>query len=281
MKRKDMVAKLMTEGFTEKTLAGMTDKQLALLTGKILPEQTTLPGKVLIPQTSPTAQKDIATAKLQKKTIETYESDVKENQLGSEPKKNVSDKEATIKKLKFKIKHSKDKGKVEDAKKLLVKLENKKEGDLNERHGGKSPTGVKSHTPKTDAGGKPKEDKTPKSFADQRWNAPRRKGKMKEETSLNEWVNDIVGKNIYPFTSKNEIMELIQSKLTEQSDVEVEVLPDFLKGDSIMNAGTAEPTTKPAPVKEPGTKPTERPTPKTPFQPGPGPKHNPKAGTKV
>jgi len=228
MKRKDMVAKLMTEGFTEKTLAGMTDKQLALLTGKILPEQTTLPGKVLIPQTSPTAQKDIATAKLQKKTIETYEG-ISEPKLGSESKsKSTDDKEAVIKRLKFKIKHEKDKKKVADAKKLLAK--------------------------------------------------------MTEKESVNELktlVNKIVESKIYPFTSKNEIMELIQSKLTEQSDVEVEVLPDFLKGDSIMNAGTAEPTTKPAPVKEPGTKPTERPTPKTPFQPGPGPKHNPKAGTKV
>jgi hypothetical protein len=169
MKRKDMVTKLMTEGFTEKTLAGMTDKQLALLTGKILPEQTTLPGKVLIPQTSPTAQKDIATAKLQKKTIETYEGkevdeEISEPKLGSESKpKSTEDKEAVIKRLKFKIKHEKDKKKVADAKKLLAKMTEKK--PVNE---------------------------------------------------LKTLVNKIVESKIYPFTSKNEIMELIQVKLTEQ-----------------------------------------------------------------
>lgn len=163
MKRKDIVTKLMSEGFSEKTLAGMTDKQLTLLKGKILPEQATTPGKVLIPQTSPTAQADIANAKTQKKTIETYETEVKEDQLGTEPKKNVSEKDATIKKLKFKIEHSKDKGKVDDAKKLLAKLE-----------------------------------------------------KGKDDKSLNEWVNNVIGKKIHPFTSKNEIMELIQVKLTEQ-----------------------------------------------------------------
>jgi hypothetical protein len=53
-------------------------------------------------------------------------------------------------------------------------------------------------------------------------------------------------------------------------------VPEFMSYDSIVAA--AEPTTKPAPTKEPGTKtPPKKDPRKTPFQPGPGPNPKPKA----
>ena len=264
MKRKDIVAKLMTEGFSEKTLAGMTDKQLVILKSKILPEQYNPTGSQSPVNVSKTDVNAITQLKQQKKPFATYEGEIKELEgpkLGTEPK-STDDKEAVIKRLKFKIKHDKDKGKVSDAKKLLAKLTKEKEHDLNERHGGKSPTGVKIHTPKTDdvGRGKPKDDnddEKSKSFADQRWNAPRRKGKLKE------WVNKLVVNKIYPSTSKSEIMELIHIKLTEQKPQE--------------HPHTAEPDIE----VEPGKKTKPDVDPDDPFRdPHPGINPNPKAKKK-
>ena len=294
MKRKNIVTKLISEGFSEKTLAGMTDKQLGIMISRVLPEQYVQPPV----NVSKTDVNTITQLKQQKKPFATYEGEVKEMEgpkLGTEPK-DTEGKEATIKKLKFKIEHEKDKGKVEDAKKLLAKLTGnpkKHNTDLNERHGGKSPTGSKTRTPKTDAGGKPKNDeKKEKTFADQRWNAPRRKGKMNEVQKL---VDKIVESNIYPFTSKNEIMELIQSKMNEQVETMNPMpktkptighngIPEFMTYDEIVNAGAAEPATAP-PVTKPGTKPGTRPgtTPTkrpNPYQPGPGINPAPKATVK-
>jgi len=262
MKRKDIVAKLMTEGFSEKTLAGMTDKQLGIMISRVLPEQYNPTGTQSPVNVSKTDVNSITQLKQQKKPFATYEGEVKEMEgpkLGTEPKK-LTDKEDAIKRLKFKIKHDKDNGKVEDFKKLLAKLTKEKEHELNERHGGKSPTGAKTHTPKTDAGGKPKDDnddEKSKSFADQRWNAPRRKGKLKE------WVNKLVVNKIYPSTSKNEIMELIHIKLTEQKPQE--------------HPHTAEPDIEVEPDKK--TKPDVDPD--DPFRdPHPGINPNPKAKKK-
>jgi hypothetical protein len=312
MKRKDIVTKLVKEGLSEKMLANMSDKQLNMLAKRMISEQqygTTTsgansPSVLNIPKTD---QASITAAKQQKAKFMTYEGQAQVGEELSEPKlgtklKDTDDKEAVIKRCKHTIEHSKDKGKVEDAKKILAKMTEKKkevaEGEF------------KSKTEWLKSKGIIKDDDKKEEAAENADTAEQTPDKKKEKTekkdkstkgaggaeyekrlahgnaggfSLNEWVSDVIEKNYHPFTSKNEIMELIRTKLTEQSsDVEVETLPDFLTGDAIMSAGspqTAEPTTKP--TTKPGTKPTTRPTPKTPFQPGPGPKHNPKAGTKV
>lgn len=103
----------------------------------------------------------------------------------------------------------------------------------------------------------------------------------KENTEVKTWLETIAEDNFHSFTSKNEIMELIQTKLNE-----VEVgpgvkkghngIPEFMSYDMISNAEVKEagPITKPTPTKpkvEPGTKP------KTPWSPKPGEKSKPKA----
>jgi hypothetical protein len=110
---------------------------------------------------------------------------------------------------------------------------------------------------------------------------------MDESTKeVKNWVKNLVEtKQFHSFTSKNEIMELIQTKLNEsetmvQHGSKVKKghnnIPEFMSYDAIVTA--AEPATKPAPTKDPGTKtPPKKDPRKTPFQPGPGPNPKPKA----
>ena len=113
------------------------------------------------------------------------------------------------------------------------------------------------------------------------------KGQKKEESkdeksNVKEWVESLAENNFHSFTSKNEIMELIQSKLIESEVMEPQHganvkkghngIPEFMTYDAIVGDDT-----KTAPAKpkvDPGTKPAK---PKTPFQPGPGPNPKPKA----
>lgn len=281
MKRKELIIKLMKEGLTEKTLVNMNDKQLKMLAERFLSEQYTTtsavssttpstansPSILNIPKTD---QTNIIAAKQQKKTFATYEGEMKENDalLGAE-KKDYTDKEKAIKaanaKIRVAIKDGKEYGdytrlikKLNDGKlpESTQKIIDGKKSEVNERHGGKSPTGVKYPHHGLNKPGKTKTDK---------------------DKDLKEWVNKVVEKNIHPFTSKKDIMGLIEAKLNEQevAEPETETLPEFLTYDAIK--GAAEPMTKPAPVKEPGTKPTTRPTPKTPYRPGPGINPAPKA----
>lgn len=68
MKRKDIIGKLISEGFSEKTLSRMGDRELLVLAKTVLKEET-----VMVSKNSPTAATDIENAKKQNKTIETYE----------------------------------------------------------------------------------------------------------------------------------------------------------------------------------------------------------------
>jgi hypothetical protein len=109
-----------------------------------------------------------------------------------------------------------------------------------------------------------------------------KKVKSQKKKEVKEWVENLAENNFHSFTSKNEIMELIQSKLNESEVMEPQYgskvkkghngIPEFMTYDAIVGNGT-----KTAPAKpkvDPGTKPAK---PKTPFQPGPGPNPKPKA----
>jgi hypothetical protein len=135
------------------------------------------------------------------------------------------------------------------------------------------------HKSKKDCGCEKKEKKGEK--VESTW-----KNIKKESIQNKKWVNKLAEEKFHSFTSKNEIMELIQSKLTESEVMEPQVgskvkkghngVPEFMSYDVISDGDTktapAKPTTKPG--TKPGTTPSK---PKTPYQPGPGPKHKPKA----
>lgn len=113
---------------------------------------------------------------------------------------------------------------------------------------------------------------------------------LDENRTIKNWVKNLVeNKEFHSFTSKNEIMELIQTKLNEsetmvQHGPKVKKghngIPEFMSYDAIVSAEPKTAPSKPAPSTKPGTKPTptrrEDPR-KTPFQPGPGPNPKPKA----
>ena len=116
------------------------------------------------------------------------------------------------------------------------------------------------------------------------------KCKKEDIKEVKNWVKGLVeNKEFHSFTSKNEIMELIQSKLTESNTMvqhgpKVKKghngIPEFMSYDAIVSAEPKTAPSKPAPQTKPGTRPTptrrEDPR-KTPFQPGPGPNPKPKA----
>ena len=96
-------------------------------------------------------------------------------------------------------------------------------------------------------------------------------GKMNETKN---WVNNLVeDKYFHNFTSKNEIMELIQTKLNETATMSRAKLPAFLTSKAIKSAGPATAPTKP--TTKPDTKPGK---PRVdPFNPGPSPAPAPQA----
>lgn len=81
--------------------------------------------------------------------------------------------------------------------------------------------------------------------------------KKKKDPEVKGWVKKLAEDSYHPFTSKNEIMELIQTKVKEQA-----------------SSPSIKPS-RPAPVKEPGTRPGQ-PKRENPFEPKHVPK--PKAG---
>ena len=169
MKRNEIVQKLMTEGFSEKTLVNMSDKQLNMLSVRILSE-----ADIMISKKDPLANQKIADAKKQNKTIETYEEELKGGQVKLDKNKN---------------------GKIDSEDFKLLK-KNKKTEDYCD-----SCDCVKS------------------------------KCKCEEKKEINEWVKLLANENFHSFTSKNEIMEIINTKLNEQgpaiAEPDIDVEPDI------------------------------------------------------
>jgi len=232
MKRKDIISKLINEGFSQKTLVNMTDKQLRVLGERILGEQYSTPTTAPVLNIPKSDASKIQDAKNKKQVFSTYESEVTED-YGKSTKKE-EDKKLTMKRLKHKIEHCVDEGKLKDYIRLVKKLND-----------GKVPNDIKTILDK-------KEEKVPVS-----------------ETK--KWVNKIVENRF--FTSKNDIMDLIQQKLNEQweeEDIDVIDAPSF--GSTEKEIET-KPTTKPAePTTDPGIDPDD------PFRdPMPNVNPNPKA----
>jgi hypothetical protein len=95
----------------------------------------------------------------------------------------------------------------------------------------------------------------------------------KKDKEVKEWVESLAENNYHSFTSKNEIMEMIQFKLQEAGpnvNIGHNGIPEFMTHD-----GDVE--TKP---KTPKVTPVTKPKPHNPNQPGPFTKPKPKAEKK-
>jgi hypothetical protein len=114
------------------------------------------------------------------------------------------------------------------------------------------------------------------------------KGK-KEKTEISEWVLSLAESKFTKFTSKKDIMGIINEKVMETSNpmpgkakIGHNGVPEFMTYDSIMSSSTkekekereTETPVRERPVRE---RPTEKPKTDDPFSPKPGPNHNPKA----
>jgi hypothetical protein len=101
---------------------------------------------------------------------------------------------------------------------------------------------------------------------------------LDESKKIKNWVKSLAEENFHSFTSKNEIMELIKVKLNESEVSSEPKVPEFMSYSSIKSSGPAVAPSKPktSPGTKPGTSPG-KPKPRTPYEPGIGPKHKPKA----
>ena len=263
MKRSELVQKLMNEGLSEKTLVSLTDNQLNQLAERMLGEET-----VMISKKSPTFQNDLAAAKKANKTIETYE----EHGVGSKVTKGhngipefMDSKE---------LEEEKPSAGLSKEKKSEVVKKAKKGEDI-----GKKGKGFEKIVKKAKESGA----KDPEAVA----GAAMWKNIKRESVETKKWVENLAEENFFHIlTSKNEIMEMIASKVKSHVvNEELQQLPDFLKWSSLKavanrkkNVDVQENGTTTAPVKpkiDPGTKP------KHPLSPGKFPKQKPKAETDV
>lgn len=293
MKRSEIINQLLNEGFSSKTLMNFSDKQLLSLSSRIN-ESLTVSQKTL----------DDPNAKA-KVTAMSKTDDVKiVPESGVPGLKAKVIKKTGVPGLKAKKMNMKEEGAMpgltikgkstvsNPTSKKTVKPENEEEEEIDEKKktynfdkkktsGNKDEKGKEFNFTKkkntTDTEDK-KEGKVSKkqAFLDMI-------KKKKENKSINEWVDDVAQKHYRPFTTKNDIMEMIMTKLDEvemeESEVGVEKLPKFLKYQAIKGSGAApapaEPKTKPGTKPTPKQNPGERP--KTPYQPGPGINPSPKA----
>ena len=303
MKRNELIDKLVNEGLSEKTLSKFTDKQISDLSERLLGEQmSNQPGQTQVTANVNDPNFKQVMDKLKQSGVQnvnvTEEGDVNEDdEKPLSPKalkrKNQVDQGAYDGRYKTKI--------VPDKKKQASKEWARDKGmkDLEEEKPSaglskeKKSEVVKKAKKGDDIGKKGKgfekiadkaaekygsKEKGEKVAAAAMW-----KNVKRESVETNNWVKGLVeNEYFHNFTSKNEIMELIQSKLTE-SDVAVQHgpnvkkghngVPEFMSYDSIVKS--SGPVTKPKPTTKPTTKPGTKPG--NPYQPGPGDNPKPKA----
>jgi hypothetical protein len=203
--RKEFVRKLLSEGFNRNTIIMMSDNELKTLCKTLFNES------VMVKANAPTAAVDIANAKKQGKTIETYE-----------------------------------------GKEDVCPICGMKECTCKDKKHGKKTKNVKG---------------------------------KKENTEIKEWVLSLAESKFTKFTSKKDIMGIINEKVIETSKpmprkakIGHNGVPEFMTYDSIVGNN---PSTAPSPNQpevSPDAPPKEKPNkPKTPYQPGPGTNPKPKA----
>jgi hypothetical protein len=242
MKRKDIIKKLMKEGLTEKTLVNMNDKQLGMLAERIFSEQYS---STTIAATAPTVNSPsvLNIPKTDQIGINTAKQQKKtfatyEGEVMEDELLGAEKKEYSEKEKVIKRANAKIKAAIKDG---------------------------KEYSDYTRAIKKVNNDKLPESTQ-----------KIIDAKKLNEWVNKAVEKNVHPFTSKSEIMELINTKLTEQvkpwEDDDIDVM-DAGQGAPMPKETEVEPDVIPGrPGTDPGVDPDD------PFRdPHPGIDPGPKA----
>jgi hypothetical protein len=265
MKRSELIGKLINEGLSTKTLSKLTDNQINILALRMLGEQATSSSTTPALNIPKNNKQAINTAMQNQQTFQTYEN--KEVVGKKKAEKVCDDCGKPISKCNCDQSHLEEK---KGEKWIQKAIHPSKEGSL------KKALGVK------------KDEKIPAAKLDA---AAKKGGKLGQRARLaktlkkldetNGWVNNLVeNEYFHNFTSKGEIMELIQSKVNTKKSV----LPDFLSSKAInaatkqdQNEQSTAPTTKPkTPTVKPGTDKPSKPK-HDPYNPGPKPSPPPKA----
>ncbi len=222
MKRKDLINKLVNEGFNAKTLSSLNDKQIVDLSERLFNEQSIGKGAVIMKKSSnPTDIKRVTDSGM---NVELREKDEK-------PELNVVD---TLKSDEIESIWDHIKGGEKPSRKEM-KLD------------------IFKYMKKHDCSLDSLKEKCLKESND--------------ELDMKEWISNLAETNYHSFTSKEEIMELIKTKLNES----VKTMPSWFSSKEIL-ANNPAPVIAP-PKTRPGTTPKRR----VPFQPGPGPNPRPDA----
>lgn len=250
MKRKDIIEKLIFEGFSEKTLSRLSDGQLATLAKTVLSEQD-----VMISKKDPQLAQKVDNAKKLNQTIVTYEEEMKEDETKIPNKDEIASKLDSIR----------SGAKRDD----MIK-----QGAYDGRFREKTIKDKKKEESKYSARGKKSYELDEESSIDS----------SKKEKEINEWVMNLTESKFSQFTSKSDILSIITEKIIETSSPMPMTkarkghngVPEFMTYDSIVGN---QPETKPnEPEVIPDAPPTEKPSkPKTPYEPGPGKDPKPKA----
>jgi hypothetical protein len=297
MNRSQIVRNLINEGFSSDTLVGFSDKQLINLherivtTAKAMQTNPDIKKMALDPNTSVEVKEGLkgGQKKLDKnhngkidaqdfKMLRAKKSEVKEDLKGNQKKidKNHNGK---IDAQDFKILRGKKSEVKEDEKWIQKAIHPSKEGSL------KKALGVKKGETIPDSKLKAAEKKGGK--IGQRARLASTLKKLKEHSEAQDFVNSLVEGQYHSLTTKNEIMDMIKTKLNEQETMTPmpkskpklghNGVPEFMTYNAIKNSGS--PSVAPSkPKVAPGTKPTSPSKPKkTPFNPGPKIEPKPKA----
>jgi len=252
MNRRLIIEKLLKEGFSEKTLVGFNDKQLITLSKTILKEAGSVimskktPPNEFIPLTKAGVNVELREKK-QKDVNEKWKGDVKVKKTGEHADKSVAELKKELNSLKEKSKKYQDEGK--KVPKNIIDQEAELKFAIRAKQG---------------------------------W-----KKKMNENVSeIEEWVLDLTESKYTHFTSKNDIMKIINEKMetfqpmpTTKAKKGHNGVPEFMTYDAIVGNQPAPSTNPSQPDVLPDAPPKEKdkPKPRTPYDPGPRTNPKPKA----
>lgn len=224
MKRNEIIKRLLSEGFTHKTLSELDDKQIFVLSSKILGEQQTIKGSVVMKKgTNPMEIKKITDTGInvevrEEECMECDKSEMNERKPSAGlTKKQKSD---VVKKAKKGGDIGKKGKGFEDVEKKATKQYGSKEKGQKVAAAAMWKNIQREEDVKEELiGGQKKLDVNKNGKLDKEDFKKLRKNK------LNEWVNNLVNEN-YSITTKGEISSIIKQKLTESNGLKFNLPED-------------------------------------------------------
>lgn len=246
MNRKELISKLVKEGFSETTLCNFNDKQLEKFANKILAE-----GTLNIPKKDQAA---IKAAQDQQQTFVTYEEKNIE-EFGPKPGLGIHQFYKQLESEKISIDDF-----LKNTEKGSKKLKNLY--DFLVKDQGYSKAEIKNKKKENKSEVKKESVEEMPNTADRRSGTKKKKAFNAEK--LNEFVDNTVDNAYHSLTTKGEMVELIKNKISVLSEKQdTPKIPEFMEGVEV-----AEPAVKPEVKPAPSKPDTDSPRREKPAHPG-------------